>query len=124
MKRASCRSRTPTSKAQTGTKRVRQSPPACREPENKAAEHRRTPKRKRHNGGWILGHVLECGTAVPLFHRCGLRFLGSSLLGASVPNRLQDVRDRFAARFGAEIAFAVDADANGVGFHVAFPDHE
>ena len=26
--------------------------------------------------------------------------------------------------FGAEIAFAVNADADGVGFHVAFADHE
>ena len=32
--------------------------------------------------------------------------------------------DRFPARFGAEIAFAVDADAYGVGFHVAFSNHE
>ena len=29
-----------------------------------------------------------------------------------------------AARFGAEVAFAVDAHADGVGFHVAFSDHE
>ena len=31
---------------------------------------------------------------------------------------------RFGARFRAEIAFAMDADADGVGFHVAFPDYE
>ena len=28
------------------------------------------------------------------------------------------------ARSGAEIAFAVHADAHGVAFHVPFPDHE
>ena len=39
-------------------------------------------------------------------------------------DRLQNFRDRFVARFRAEIAFAVDADANGVGFQVAFADDE
>ena len=39
---------------------------------SKAAEHRRTPKRKRQIAVGY-GHVLECGTAVPLFHRCGPR---------------------------------------------------
>src|SRR6478672_4582425 len=50
--------------------------------------------------------------------------LCSSLLRASLPNRLQNLGDRFGARFGAEIAFAVKADAHGVCFHVAFADHE
>src|SRR5947207_2699549 len=27
-------------------------------------------------------------------------------------------------RFGAEIAFAVNADADGIGFHIAFSNHE
>jgi len=27
-------------------------------------------------------------------------------------------------RFGAEIPFAVNADADRIGFHVAFTDHE
>jgi hypothetical protein len=37
---------------------------------------------------------------------------------------LQDLGNGFGARFGAEIAFAVDADADGVGFHVAFSNYE
>jgi hypothetical protein len=31
---------------------------------------------------------------------------------------------RFAARFGAEIAFAMDADADRVGVHIALSDNE
>jgi hypothetical protein len=37
---------------------------------------------------------------------------------------VQNFRNGFGPRFGAEIAFAVDPDADGVGFHVAFSDHE
>jgi hypothetical protein len=37
---------------------------------------------------------------------------------------LKDLGSRFAARIGAEISFAVDADANGVGVQVAFSDDE
>jgi pheromone shutdown protein TraB len=51
-------------------------------------------------------------------------FLYSSLLGATFPNRLQDIGNRFGARLGAEVAFAVDADTHGVGFHVALSDRE
>ncbi len=51
-------------------------------------------------------------------------FVFSSLLSAPLPNRLQDFGDGFGARFGAEIALPVNADADGVGFHVAFSDHE
>src|SRR5438874_1064909 len=87
MKRGFCKSRTPTSKAQTGIKRVRQSPPACRK--NRPSG---TPSR--------------------------------SSTGAAVFDRLQEFRDGFGARFGAEVAFTVDADADGISFHVAFPDHE
>jgi hypothetical protein len=39
-------------------------------------------------------------------------------------NRLENLVDRFGARFGAEVAFAVNADTHGVGFHVAFADYE
>ena len=86
-KRAFCKSHTPTSRAQTGTKRVRQSRPAC----------------QKHQSS-------------------GVPFKSST--GAAVFDRLQEFRDGFGARFGAEIAFAVDADADGVGFHVALSNHE
>ena len=39
-------------------------------------------------------------------------------------DRQENVRDRFATRFGAEISFAVNADADGIGFHIAFSNHE
>src|SRR5205823_5041549 len=39
-------------------------------------------------------------------------------------DRQENVRDRFATRFGAEISFAVNADAHGIGVHVAFSDYE
>src|SRR5262249_7488803 len=48
----------------------------------------------------------------------------SSWLGVAFANRLQNLGNGFGAGFGAEIAFAVDADADRVGFHVAFADHE
>jgi hypothetical protein len=32
----------------------------------KAALQRRTPKRKRLKRAWYVGHVLECGSALPL----------------------------------------------------------
>ena len=47
-------------------------------------------------------------------------FVFSSSLGASLPNRLQDFGDRF----GAQIALAVNADTYGIGFHIAFSNHE
>src|SRR5207244_12170791 len=40
----------------------------------------------------------------------------------SLFDRRENIRDNFAARFGAEIAFAVDTNADGVGFHVALAD--
>src|SRR5882724_5815903 len=87
MKRGFCKSRTPTSKAQTGIKRVRQSPRAWQKLKPSGAPFR-------------------------------------SSTGAALFDRPQDFGDGFGARFGAEIAFAVDADANGVGFHVAFSNHK
>ena len=42
----------------------------------------------------------------------------------SLFDRRENIRDNFAARFGAEIAFAVNADADGIGFHIAFSNHE
>ena len=45
-------------------------------------------------------------------------------MGAPLFDCGEKIRDHFVARFRAEIAFAVDADADGVGFHVAFSDHE
>ena len=39
-------------------------------------------------------------------------------------NQLHDVGDGFGARPCAEIAFAVDTDAHGVGFHVALSDYK
>ena len=50
---------------------------------------------------------------------CASRSLWSSLF-----DRQEDFCDRFGARLRAEIAFAVHSDANGVGVHVAFSDHE
>jgi hypothetical protein len=35
---------------------------------------------------------------------------------------VQNLGDRFSPRFGAEIAFAMHADAHGIGVHVALPD--
>src|SRR5438067_12737978 len=37
---------------------------------------------------------------------------------------VQDFSDCLRARLGAEVAFAVDADAHGIGVHVAFSDHK
>jgi hypothetical protein len=45
-------------------------------------------------------------------------------MGAPLFDCSKQIRDDFSARFGAEIAFAVDAHADGIGFHVAFADHE
>jgi hypothetical protein len=39
-------------------------------------------------------------------------------------NSFEDFGDGFGARFDAAIAFAVDANADGVGVHVALSDHE
>ena len=39
-------------------------------------------------------------------------------------NRAENIGDSFGARFCAEIAFAVDADAHCIGVHVALSDHE
>ncbi len=45
---------------------------------------------------------------------------------SSVPflNGSQNFGDGFGAGFGSQIAFAVDANADSVGVHVAFSDHE
>src|SRR5437763_14424464 len=53
------------------------------------------------------------------FHRPSISF---QPLASRPPlfNRRHNLRDRFGARFGAEIAFAVDAHAYRIGFHVAF----
>ena len=47
----------------------------------------------------------------------------TGLLGAPFFDRFQDFADGFRARFGTEVSFAVNVDANGVGVHVAFSDH-
>ena len=39
-------------------------------------------------------------------------------------DRLQYLGNRFTAGLGAKIAFAVDADTDSIGVHVAFSDHE
>ncbi len=39
-------------------------------------------------------------------------------------DRQQNLRNRFGARFRAEIAFAVDTDADGVGFEITLSDHK
>ena len=41
-----------------------------------------------------------------------------------LPNLRQNLCHHFCARFRAEVAFAVDADADGIGFQVAVSDHE
>jgi hypothetical protein len=46
------------------------------------------------------------------------------MIAPSSFNRQYDFCDRFQAWFGAEISLAVDADAHGIGFHVALSDHE
>lgn len=64
-------------------------------------------------------------TAAPLCRFASPRLCSfSSLLGAALADGLKNFGDGFGARFRAEIAFAVNADADGVRFHVAFSDHE
>src|SRR4030095_4397632 len=46
------------------------------------------------------------------------------LLEKTLFDRPQNIGNCFAPRFGAEIAFAVNTNANGIGFHVALSDHE
>ena len=48
----------------------------------------------------------------------------TGLLGSALFDSLHNFANRIAARFGAEVAFAVDADTDGVGIHVALPDDE
>ena len=38
--------------------------------QSKAAEHRRSPKRKRYSNASKDNHVLECGSVLPLSARC------------------------------------------------------
>ena len=45
-------------------------------------------------------------------------------MGAPLFDCGEQIRDDFSARLRAEITFAVNADADGVWFHVAFADHE
>ena len=45
-------------------------------------------------------------------------------LGTTLFDRRQDVGDDFVARLGAEIALAVNAQADGIRFHVTVSDHE
>jgi hypothetical protein len=49
--------------------------------------------------------------------------LGTST-GPMFFNSLKNVGNGFGARFGAEVAFGGDADANIVYFHFALPNHE
>src|SRR2546423_5530600 len=76
-----------TSKAQTGTRPVRQSPQVSRKHLSSVAPSR-------------------------------------SSTGAAIFDSLQEFCDGLATRFGAEIAFAMDADAHSAGFHVAFSDYQ
>ena len=48
----------------------------------------------------------------------------TGLLGTPFPYRCENIGDRFAARFGAEIPFAVNADADAIGVQVPASDHE
>jgi len=48
----------------------------------------------------------------------------SILLRPALSDRLQNVTDALGARFGAEVALAVDADADRVGFHIPRADDE
>ena len=43
---------------------------------------------------------------------------------ASLFDRLQNVSDRFAAGPRTKVSFTVDADADRVGVHIPFSDHE
>jgi hypothetical protein len=45
-------------------------------------------------------------------------------LWSALANRGQNIGNDFAARLGAEIAFAVNAYADGVRFQVAIADHQ
>jgi hypothetical protein len=49
---------------------------------------------------------------------------GSQQLGPSLLGCRENLRQPLGARLGAEVAFTVDADAHGVGFHFALPNHE
>ena len=46
------------------------------------------------------------------------------MLGAPLFDRGQKIDNHLAARPCTEIALAVDSDADGLGVHVAFSDHE
>jgi hypothetical protein len=48
----------------------------------------------------------------------------TGLPGTPFAYRCENFCDHFVAWFRAEIAFAVDADTDGVGVNVAFSDHE
>lgn len=53
-----------------------------------------------------------------------MRKLRVDSLGASFPDRLQNVGDDIDARPGAEVALAVDAHADRAGFEIAMPEDE
>ena len=59
-----------------------------------------------------------------VFSARSLNFSSVDLSSAPFFNRLQDFRDRLGFWFRAQIAFAVDADAYCIGFHVALSDYE
>ena len=48
----------------------------------------------------------------------------TGLLGTPFPYRCENIGDHFAAWFRSEIAFAVNADADCIGFHVTFSNDE
>jgi hypothetical protein len=48
----------------------------------------------------------------------------AGLPGKPFFDRPQNIGNSFAAWFRTEIAFAVNADADGVGFHIALSDYE
>ena len=59
------------------------------------------------------------GGVVAVEPACGLASLRPPL-----PNRRQNIRHDFGLRLRSEISFAVNAEADGVGFHVAVTDEQ
>ena len=50
--------------------------------------------------------------------------ISSMPLSTTLLNGCKNVRSRLGPRLRAEVAFAMNADAHGVGFHVALSNHE
>ena len=67
--------------------------------------------------------VLPSITPLPNLARCGSDTTTAALRAPRF-HGAQKVANRLIARFGAEIALAVHANADGIGFHVALPDDQ